>query len=217
MSILEASKTSETLLAYFLNRLLSDRPEMNRDKVLLSGILNLPDVGEIPIDMVEVDKDELIANLQPWLVLSHLATIPFVNHKDSPNLYFQVLATVGAFSGILRRPDDFTGLRESKGFHVHYIPRYGNVLCGQMGIYEPITYAITNAFYNFPRDMIRLSQWAVEQDAFHLANRILIAAKATITSTDKKVSQSATNSKEILRKYVDDALKRAGGFHPEGA
>ena len=206
MSIIEMYKSNPDTLSYFIERLIVDRPKVQKVVKMKKGMIYLPDVGEIEVSIPPGAGGELIGNTEPWLIMSHLAHKPMSSDFKTPDIFFKILATVGSFPNILIRPED-NATDKIKGFHVHEFKGRGTCVCGQMGIVEPITDAIFDGFHIFPNYMGLLAKWAADNDILPLAFRIMIAARFSITSVDEKVSNAAHEAINSLKEYLSDFLE----------
>ncbi|MFX0196030.1 MAG: type I restriction endonuclease [Candidatus Hodarchaeota archaeon] len=207
-AIIESAQKNSTIITDFVDKLLVDGPTGNKLKEGSSVLMNFPDVGEIRLKFGEGMDEKVLANVHPWLVLSQLAGGPIWD--ASLHLYLQTLATVGAFPGTLRRVDT-VGLKEVKGFHIHDIPGNGSVVCGKMGIVEPITQAMLVGFYHIPEYMVDLSKWAAENDVFPLVHRLSTASNQAISCGQVRTANAAKTSSEILSMYIDKTFKEMIG------
>ena len=61
--------------------------------------------------------------------------------------------------------------RNMAGFHIHQ-NKFGEHICGNTGIVEPITYAMQCSFANMPKEMLHLTKDAIANDEFFFGNKI---------------------------------------------
>ncbi|KPN96079.1 type I restriction endonuclease [Lysinibacillus sp. ZYM-1] len=142
----------------------------------------------------------LISNTHPWLVLSHLMTLPFVMEgvEDQFGGYREILTTIGSYEDIIRRVDPIEQLDQSFMYSVHSTIEAGEMLCGEEGIIEPITYALRIGFLRVPHELIKICKIAVEEQNPFLSHRLYMAANSIKYSTDEEVSEVAQQALEIL-------------------
>ncbi len=150
----------------FINRLLECRPTSRPLNAGTKAVMWVPEIGQIdmtvnedgtavfrspgpsqPLSRIEIPSDELgvtYDNLDAWLVLSHVASVPigaFSADEDGVFGLFDaaLLGLVGTSSIPLRRvPIDL----EKSGMHLHDAPGGASLVCSNEGIIEPITWSI---------------------------------------------------------------------------
>lgn len=155
------------------------------------------------------EEIRMFSNLYPWLVLSQLVTerIMMEDSKDPWKVYREILITVGGYENILRRFDPVTTPENIMGYETHRLRskegKEGEVICGEIGIIEPITYAIQRGFYYLPDEMLKICHYAVEEKDPFLCHRLHNAANSMINVTE---DDSARAVKQALR-MVKSVLK----------
>lgn len=90
-------------------------------------------------------KEFFWGNTLPWLILSNLLAISFATEDGDLSLWIEMMTKVGSFKNVLLRVANIS-FDKITGFHVHFFPNKIEVICGKMGIIEPITYAIQMGF-----------------------------------------------------------------------
>ena len=204
--IIEISNRNAEITIDIIRYLLDEAPvnKISKDKnKLLLGFFE--DVGEFSIN-IESDISTT-ANVYPWLILSQLAYLPIVDMDDKleTNLMLKLLYNLGNYNGLLRRPD--TGLlKDMKGFHFHNLSN-GDVVCSNLGIIEPITFAMRQAFYSFPEEMKKLCDVAIEEKNEVLAYRLNTAISGLETSVDTLVKETAEIYSNKLYGFIKSSLK----------
>ncbi len=113
-------------------------------------------------------------NVHEWLILSHLAAIPFAiecaNHLQRVDP--QILLIVGKADVVLRKP---AGDIEMHATPTHDLPGIGLIVCHNAGIIEPITLSI---FRYLAREGTNANDWidsAIAEASMPLLGRIHIA------------------------------------------
>lgn len=141
----------------------------------------------------------------PWLVLSHLVTEPLMveDNEDPWIVYREILKTVGGFQNILRRFDPATTPEEIMGYNTHSLRSKegieGEVLCGEVGIIEPITYAMQRGFYDLPDEMLKICHYAVEEKNPFLSHRLHNAASSMINVFDEGTARAIKRALSMLK------------------
>jgi hypothetical protein len=83
------------------------------------------------------------ADIEAWIILSHLATLRMAadSNDGSVTKRFDVhlLLTIGSYPGLLI---DVGGRDKLLALETHGLPNGGEMICSNMGIVEPITFAI---------------------------------------------------------------------------
>jgi hypothetical protein len=111
------------------------------------GISTRMPLGEERLFAFDTEQDEAImyADVHGWLILSHLAGIPFaaLNKKNGELQRADpfILLEVGKCPFVLRRPAAELRMNE---IPTHEIPEHGSIVCHKVGIIEPITLSIFN-------------------------------------------------------------------------
>ncbi|WP_238881713.1 SEC-C metal-binding domain-containing protein [Clostridium sp. YIM B02551] len=196
-ALIEISLSNAQAFTDIVYRLLEDEPSESNlgEGSLISA--DFPGIGIINLHFGEGMNETAIGNYHPWLILSQIACLPIGDENGSRNIHLRILATLGSYSGLLRRPDDLNNY-DLEGLHFHDIEGRGSMLCRNVGIVEPITYAIQQGFYSMPEEMLKLCNWAKKNDDFHLMWRILTAAQTTTTCVDEKICKASEQAIRLL-------------------
>jgi hypothetical protein len=210
-TIYKLTLTESIPLYDVLVKLLNSPPKRELLKVTFDAVSYFEDIGffKLPDHVLENHREEstVIENSFPWLVLSQLAMVPMESEgTESPwDMRLTIMGAVGSYPDILKRfePSSF---EDWKGFYHHTINsadgQVGNVLCGQHGIVEPITFAIQQGFYEKPTEMLRLCKRAVSLGNSFLAHRIYNAVNTVRDSTDETVAKVACRAHVLLEDTV---------------
>ncbi|MHA6530955.1 type I restriction endonuclease [Paenibacillus sp. BAC0078] len=176
-----------------------------------TGALYSDELGlvTIPPELFFTPEEDtlLFANLFPWLVLSQLVTQPFIQEgediTDGWYVYRTILTIVGGYPNVLRRFDPLLNIMEPFSIPTHEMRSKkgleGEVICGEMGIIEPITFAMQQGFYLVPDEMIKICKTAVNEDNPFLSHRLHNAAIAVVDTTKISTSFVARSAIEILK------------------
>lgn len=176
LMILFMSKRDEFFISSIINRLYYDEPtiDYSAPKHILiktkKGILNV-DYSKLPCIENEEDEGVLLGNTLPWLILSNLLAIPFATEDGDLSLWIEMIKKVGSFKNVLLRIANIP-FDKITGYHVHSFPNRIQVVCGKMGIIEPITYAMQRGFLKVPEYMIEIVRWAVGKGNISLIMRL---------------------------------------------
>ncbi len=165
------------------------------------------------IDLGDDGFSDTYTNIHQWLILSHLAAVPFA--METPEGLQRVdpgiLLIVGTASIVLRKPG---GDHEMRAAPTHDVPGIGSMVCHEAGIIEPITLSI---FRYLMRDGAAASDWidaAIATDSMPLLGRIHIALLQTSSSANKELAKWAG---EMLTLKVLPAFKLFPALHGDGA
>jgi hypothetical protein len=169
--------------------------------------------GEVrTIDLGNNAGSDTYANIYEWLILSHLAALPFAIetaeglHRVDPG----ILLTVGMADIVLRKPGGGQGMRATP---THELPGIGSMVCHDAGIIEPITLSI---FRYLMREGIEASDWidtAINAKSMPLLARIHIALLQVSSSADPDRAAWAT---ETLNTKVSSAFRQFPPRHGFG-
>jgi len=159
-----------------------------------------PRDGRLPSFKTPVEDDEMmtIANHDAWLILSQtrLFNLAFrlKGQSDDINVAAWLLMEVGTCPVVLRR------LRKQlDGYHVHQIGQV-EMPCGEMGIVEPVTWAIAELLSSesFKGERDAWVQEAIEADNLPLLGRVTQALRHLLN-----VQGLGEWASEMLRVYCD--------------
>jgi hypothetical protein len=184
------SRQGEFPLFELIVHLINEPPQIEKVPINFNGAMYFDQTGlvTIPQRLWKETSEEIkmFSNLFPWLVLSQLATEPMMveNSEDPWIAYREILMTVGGFHNVLRRFDPVTTPEDIMEYKTHSLQskegKEGEVLCGEVGIVEPITYAIQRGFYDLPDEMLKICQYAVQERDPFLSHRLHNAAYSMI-------------------------------------
>ncbi|MGX5623660.1 type I restriction endonuclease [Bacillus cereus] len=166
-----------------------------------TGLVTIP--PEIWQDASEEIK--MISNLFPWLLLSQLATELMIaeDNEDPWKVYREILIVVGGYQNVLRRFEPESTLDDIKGYQTHTLRskdgREAEVLCGEVGIIEPITYAMQRGFYDIPDEMLKICQYAVQKKDPFLSHRLHNAANSMIDVDNEASARSIRLALKMLK------------------
>lgn len=163
---------------------------------------NFPGVGQIEIitkgggkgevvirgQVHEIDVDEgfgeTYGQFHPWLILSHLAGMPFFMEGDDDvwRVDPEVLLKVGSADIVLRAVSSNHSMR-----HVptHDLPGIGSIVCHAAGIIEPITLSILRYLSREEKGQDNWIDAAIERKSMPLLARIHIALLQISSEADE--------------------------------
>ncbi|MFT4407467.1 hypothetical protein ACMXY3_25640 [Bacillus cereus] len=187
------------LIVYLINK----PPQIEKVTKKFDGAMIYFDKTGLVTIPPEIWKDtsediRMISNLFPWLVLSQLATALMIaeDSEDPWKVYREILIVVGRYENVLRRFEPEATLDDIMGYQTHTLRskdgREGEGLCGEVGIIEPITYAMQRGFYEIPDEMLKICQYAVQEKDPFLSHRLHNAANSMI-DVDKEASARNIN------------------------
>ena len=200
--ILFMSKKDVFFISHIITRLYYDEPTIDYSapkRIMIKtekGILNV-DYSKLPYIENEEDEGVLLGNTLPWLILSNLLAIPFATEDGDLSLWIEMMKKVGSFENVLLRVANIS-FDKITGFHVHSFPNKIEVICGKMGIIEPITYAIQMGFLKVPECMMEIVKWAVGKGNIPLMTRLSISLNASYMEDDNEYMNEARN---LLKRY----------------
>lgn len=197
MAIFEAYKKEPDILTFIINKLLEDEPQIEKIKLEGKYLAYFDDLGEVEIPG---EEGTTFSNWYPWLILSHIASMPLGDDNGNRDIQLNIFSRVGSFEDILMRVDNIP-FNKIKGYHVHNVENC-NVICGKIGIIEPITLAMQRGFYEMPEEMIRLCNWAKEYGNHSLLMRLNNAAYSTHNCTDQIVKNCSDVAIELTSKVI---------------
>ena len=153
----------------------------------------------------------MYADIESWLILSHIAGRPFlVQSPDGKTLGRAdpaLLTEVGTCPIVLRRP---VADPEMNAVLTHNLKEHGSFVCHEAGIVEPITFSILK-FVDGAGEME--SQWveeAIERNSLPLVTRIDIALRHIAHRGD---TQQARWARSLLDEVLKPAFDRVPALH----
>jgi hypothetical protein len=215
-----------------ISALLSERPRQETIGPGTKAAMHMPGIGVVKLTFREDgalvidargfrevvpaspdDRNSMSADLESWLLLSHLAARQFIaqsaDGKNMGRIDAALLLELGACPIVLRRPG-----REltRRGILTHSLSAHGEIVCHRSGIVEPITMAIYRFLGSEGPQAKRWIDEAVCRDSFPLLNRIDLALRQFLNSADTDKAKWAANTRENT---VLPALKNYPLVHDE--
>ncbi len=206
-AIFRASQKKASILNVTIPYLMKHKPTTSRLREGARVDLLLKD-GPIRLHFGEGMDEEVIGDVQYWLVLSHLASWPMGIQGYQQTVNFSIFAELGAFPHLVYQPKPFE-LAHVPRLHFHDIDGIGSVPCLHTGIVEPLLQAMLNHAHLYPNEIVSLAQLALDKKEVHLGWRMLTVAITSKTSTDETVQKAAKDVEEVLRDWWGNALKKA--------
>jgi hypothetical protein len=161
------------------------------------------------IDLGEDGFPRTYSDIYEWLILSHLAAMPFTMETadKQQRVDQQILLVVGIADIMLRKPG---GDPDMRSVLTHDLPGIGSIVCHKAGIVEPITYSI---FCYLEREGVQANHWidqAIARESMPLLSRIHIALLELSSIADEAISAWANST---LEKKVNPAFKVFPNLH----
>lgn len=158
------------------------------------------DVKGVCVEFGEGVNERLPGDMQPWLILSHLAMTPMDTGDGGTSVNLSIFATLGNSEDLIFKPapHDF---RDMLGLHTHDIPGVGSVLCVNSGIVEPLMQAMYLCASSRPDELHQLVTHALQEDKRHLAWRLVILCSLLRNDSDPKANAAAQAALKRLDKY----------------
>jgi hypothetical protein len=212
-ALIRASEKNPAVLSAAIPLLVEREPTTSRIKEGAQVELLVKD-ARIHLHFGEGMDEEVVGNILPWLVLSHIASWPMAIDGYDATANFSIFMTLGVSPHLLYQPPA-AELARVPGFHVHEIDGFGSIPCLSTGIVEPLLQAMLGHAHSHPDELIKLAQLAMEKKEVHLAWRVLTVALAAESSTDEAVERAATGVAKVLKDWWGKALDVA--VHDETA
>lgn len=212
-AILDAVQKTEGISFDLIRALINKPPQREPVRPGSRFAMNFPEVGQIEIVTKENGKGEVsirgqvheieldegfgetYGQFHPWLILSHLAGMPFVMEGDGGvhRVDPAVLLKVGSADIVLRA---VSGNHSMRHVPTHDLPGIGSIVCHAAGIIEPITLSILR---HLSRDEERHDDWidaAIESKSMPLLARIHIALLQISSEADEEHAAWASHALE---------------------
>lgn len=158
------------------------------------------DVKGVRIQFGEGMNERLPGDMQPWLILSHLAMALMDMGDGGTSVNLSIVATLGNSEDLIFKPAP-RNLRDMLGLHTHHISGVGSVLCVNSGIVEPIMQAMYLCSSKRPDELEQLVTYALREDKRHLAWRLVILCNLLRNDKDENASAAARDALRRLDKY----------------
>ena len=132
-------------------------------------------------------------DVHAWLILSHLASVPFesvnVNvPNDTQRLDPIIMLRVGCCLTVLRRP---VSDPEMNSYHVHDLPDNASCVCHHEGIIEPITFSIVCYLEGEGANAADWIDEVLSRNSMPLLARVDIALRYLVLDANEEVSSFA--------------------------
>ncbi|MBU6958939.1 type I restriction enzyme HsdR N-terminal domain-containing protein [Pseudomonas sp. CVAP len=163
------------------------------------------DIRGIRLHFGEGMNERLLGNLQPWLVLSHLAALPMAMGADEISKNLRIFANLGNYEDLIFKPAP-SNLKDMIGLHFHNIQDVGQLLCPSSGIVEPIVQAMYVVASERPKPFEELVLYAVKKKQYFLAWRLRTVVGMLQSSVDPEVSAMAQRMTEALAEFWKDLI-----------
>jgi hypothetical protein len=212
LAIFKAAQKNDNLLSITIPFLRSQKPIVSKIKqgdhvaVLIKG-------KKITLYFSEDVKEEALGNVQPWMVLSHLSSLPMSIEGDEKTMNFYIFAELGSSRHFLYRPSSKEDA-PVQSLHFHEIKGIGPIPClAGTGIVEPLLQAMLNYVNVLPEEFIKLAEYALEKKEVYLTWRLLSVAIVSKTTVDMDVQKAVEEVERMLGTWWGDALDEAMKIH----
>ncbi|WP_415717292.1 type I restriction enzyme HsdR N-terminal domain-containing protein [Maridesulfovibrio sp.] len=207
------------ILSNFFYELIKTIPKRNEVKEGFKGRILLPGdhkgnaMEHLPMEFVlpyaPEDPSYFYEDINAWLILSHLASMPIVGIAENGShvrIDTSLLVAVGSCPFPLLRPQS-----TNQAHHTHNFPNGDTYLCGKDGLIEPITLSICKSMAREQSLGTKIIQKALEKESLALLMRISIALYKIIEMNDHATStwaqkQLGNNVSPTLSKLLDHAI-----------
>jgi hypothetical protein len=230
LAVADCATGAEGLPLNFIQRLLVVPPRKEKIKPGMRAASFIPNIGKIELtfrddgrvvarigpyerllDSEESDDSaqEMYADNEGWLFLSHLAGQPFIAQSHDGAHIGRVdpalLIEVGICPIVLRRPPADL---EMSGIFVHDVKGHGSIVCHHSGIVEPITLSILRFLSTADTEITEWIEEAVGRGSLPLTARLDIALRHIAEGGDK-----ATWAATILEQHIGPAFAQFPALH----
>jgi Type I restriction enzyme R protein N terminus (HSDR_N) len=155
--------------------------------------------------------DEMYADVESWLILSHVAARPFVAESPDGDTFGRVdpalLMEIGACPIVLRRP---VADQAMNAVVTHDIKGHGPIVCHEAGIVEPITLSILKFIGNAGAAATAWVDEAVQRKSLPLLARVDIALRRI---ADRGDTPEARWARETMEKTITPAFNLFPPLH----
>jgi hypothetical protein len=206
-AIIRAMNKNEIILTDAIEYLIKQKPTTSRLKEGARIDLLMTE-GPIRLLFGEGMDEEVVDNIQAWVVLSHLASFPMGHQKLEKTANFYIFLELGSSRHFIYRAQP-TELSRVARLHFHEIDGIGSIPCLRTGIVEPLLQAMLAHAHRFPDELVSLAELAMQGRKVHLAWRLLTVGITSKTSTDKHVQRAAEGVEKVLKEWWGKALEES--------
>lgn len=178
--------------------------------------LNVNGTADVEIDgirhILELGDDgitDTYTDVYPWLILSHLAAIPFALEGENgvTRVDPEILLAVGQCDIALRKPGGSPAMHAAP---THDVPGVGSIVCHEAGIIEPVTLSIFRFLMYNDSSVESWIDSAVDTESAPLIARVHIALRELSSSADEARSSWA---RRMLDTKIVPAFKLLPSLH----
>lgn len=206
-AIYKASQKKSEILDTAIKHLMEQEPVTTKfQEGTQLEVLNTDGV-RIRLHFGEGMNEEAVGNLDPWIVLSHLASFPMkiMGHELTANAL--IFSNLGKYSHMIHRPKPCQ-LDRTQSIHFHDIDGLGSYPClKHTGIVEPLLQSMLLHSIRFPTELVSLAQYAKENEHWHLAWRVSCVAYCLGESVEGEVRKASEDSLEILKGWIRKVIE----------
>lgn len=205
------------VLSRFIKKLQEDKPVIESSSGGMLVRLYLPGKGYEDVEIPPGEEQKFVNNLFPYLVLSHLTEMRFVDDSKHPDMErARCIIAVGETDFMVRSLNVNTIYETVPTIDVGNI---GNVIQSDIGIIEPIVQSIQMNIMETPTVVEALFRYAMDQKSYRLFHRIYIGAKFTPylgrPESDELCKRIVERYMEHFNKMMAFALAPAGANRTE--
>ncbi len=162
------------------------------------------DIGHLNINFEDdMDEGDFITNFLPYIILSQFASYPFLigvsDEEPSIAHYLTLVTEIGSSSIMLPRMYALP-FKKIRSISKYEFKKYGEIICGNEGIIEPIVQSINTVFHTSPNIIDAIFRKAVKQKNFQLIWRIYLAIRDETKNTN---DQMATKASAIIDEFEE--------------
>lgn len=156
-------------------------------------------------------EEDFISNHFPFLVLSQLAGYPLQsqgsNEDEEYDFYLKLLYQLTRNGTSMVRVPSFS-FENTPPVECFELSNTGTILLGGNGIIEPLVQSIQKSFRQIPEQIMRLAEFAFENNYFPVIWRIYLALREETNIVDEKLSSIATTFIDRFNSEFPELYKR---------
>ncbi len=139
-------------------------------------------------------------DMQPWLVLSHLAMRAVEGADPEFSINMAIFAQIGNSEDLIYAPPPGK-FGDVVGFHFHDVPEIGSLLCTDSGIVEPLLQAMYFHALREPEEFEQLVKCAIDEKKAFLAWRLMTVARIVKNTNNIQASTAASQADAVLAEW----------------
>jgi hypothetical protein len=147
--------------------------------------------------------------MQPWLVLSHLAVIPADGGDNGTSVNMGIFARIGNSEDLIYKPSSGK-LSDIAGLHFHDVPGVGSLLCSRAGLIEPLLQAMYFHAMWRPEEIEQLVEHALREAKAFLVWRLMAVARIVKSATKQQAREAAARADIVLADWWRNSFTATG-------